>query len=129
MEQSPKGQVSVEFMILVGMVFFAFIVVGIIVSEKNIDINKQKELLLAEDMAKSLQKEIILAKEVQEGYLREFFIPSTLQGYEFLLVNSADQVAVQTQSYSIHKNIPEIVGSFQKGNNTINKTGGVIYVN
>lgn len=123
-----RGQVSIEFMAIFGFVFFVFIVISIIFLEKSTEVNKQKELLLLDDLAKSLQKEILLAAEVEDGYTRSFIIPSSIDQYNYTLITSSQEITVRTESYDIHKKIPTINGNLTKGNNTITKTQGTITI-
>ena len=123
-----RGQVAIEFMSIVGVVFFIFMIILIIFLEKSTEVNRQKELLLVDDMAKSIQKEALLAEQVGEGYQRSFVIPSSIDQYNFSIITTPGEITVKTDHYDIQKRIPNIIGNFSRGSNTITKTQGTIRV-
>ena len=128
MLNQQKAQVAIEFMSIVGIVFFVFIVLSIIFFERNVVANQQKETILTEDFAKSIQQEILLAAAVNDGYMRTFSIPSSIQQYNYSIISEGDSFTIKTTTVDISMKIPHITGNLTKGNNSINKTGGLILI-
>ncbi len=123
-----RGQVSIEFLILIGVVFFTFLVfLGIILNNTK-DLNKREELKRLDDLATKVQNELNLATSVKDGYIRQFTLPTTIDRKEYNITTSNDLITFETRAYSRSKRIPNITGSIQKGLNTITKSGGVINV-
>src|SRR3989344_5541431 len=121
LKNEKKAQVSVEFMSIIGAVLFVFIVIIIIVFQQRVEVDEQKELLLVDDLAKSIQKEVLIAAAVNNGYSRQFSIPASVDRYNFTLINSDKELVITTGNYDISKKIPKIYGNFTKGLNTIQK--------
>ena len=127
---SSKAQVSFEFLILVGMAFLVAIVfTSLALKDLNYFMN-QKENEAVKDLALKLQQEVIISSEVEDGYVRNFKIPDRLDNINYsLYVYNSSILVVQSKNGFYLVQTPKIVGSFAKGDNKINKTGGVIYIN
>lgn len=128
---NKKAQSSIELIILVGFLLFIFIVfVGQI--QKNIgDKAIEKKNILIRDIVLNVQKEIILATESSNGYYREFKIPEKLinEDYEIAIFNNFVYANTTNLKYAIAVDIPNAIGTVNKGINVIRKESGVVYVN
>lgn len=125
-----KSQVSFEFFILVGMAFLVTLVFSALSLKDLNDFRNQKENEAVKDLALKLQQEVIISSAVEDGYVRNFRIPDKLDNIDYsLLVQNSSLLIVQSKNGFYLVQIPRIVGSFAKGSNQINKTGGVIYIN
>ena len=127
-----KSQVAIEFVITIGIsVFILFLFVAII-QEETIKFNRERELVLVEDLAATLQREFIVAESVNNGYTRTFKIPDTLLGINFTVFAQSQELVVRSVHYesvaALPQNISNVI-SLKKGVNTIKKEKGVICLN
>ena len=124
-----KAQVSVEFIVLIGLAFL--IAISFVVASLNqlIEFRNQQESDAVKDLALKLQQELLLASVVEEGYVRNFDIPTQIENNDYFLTLENSTVSVQSRNAYYLVSVPSVVGNFTKGNNKINKTGGVIYIN
>ena len=127
---NSKAQVSFEFFILVGMAFLVTIVFTSLALKDLNQFRNQKESEAVKDLALKLQQEVIISSEVEDGYVRNFKIPDKLDSTNYSLnIYNSSLLVVQSKNGFYLVQVPKIVGSFAKGDNKINKTGGVIYIN
>ena len=124
-----KGQAGMEFMLLTGIVLLMFTVMLGVVADKTSEINRNKNIIAAEDYVTTVQKEINLAARVLDGYSREFYIPQRINKQEYNISIIGDEVVINTARQDFWRTVPPVVGNITKGFNTINKTNGVIYLN
>ena len=125
-----KAQVSAEFFVFLGLAFLIAIAFEIASLDQLNDFRLQKENEAVKDLALKLQQELLVASTVEDGYVRIFVIPDNLEGINYSLTtlyNSTITVKSKNSLYIV--SIPKVVGNASKGTNTINKTGGVIYIN
>ncbi len=128
-KKAQKAQVSVEFVIMTGVILVSFIIMLFIYIEQVQRISRQREVLLVEDLAFKIQKELIIAGSVIDGYYRQFIIPDTLDGVAFSITRENNTIVVESEKQIVHRRIPSVIGEPIKGANKINKTEGVIYLN
>ena len=124
-----KAQISAEFFVFLGLAFLIAIAFEIASLEQLKDFRIQKESEAVKDIALKLQKEMFVATAVEDGYRRTFKIPSTLDGINYSLTTLNSTITVQSKNTIYLVSIPKSVGNASKGNNMLNKTGGVIYIN
>ena len=124
-----KAQISAEFFVFLGLAFLIAIAFEIASLEQLKDFRIQKESEAVKDIALKLQKEMFVATAVEDGYRRTFKIPSTLDGINYSLTTLNSTITVQSKNTIYLVSIPKSVGNVSKGNNMLNKTGGVIYIN
>ena len=125
-----KAQVSAEFFVFLGLAFLIAIAFEIASLDQLNDFRLQKENEAVKDLALKLQQELLVASTVEDGYVRIFAIPDNLEGINYSLTtlyNSTITVKSKNSLYIV--SIPKVVGNASKGTNTINKTGGVVYIN
>ena len=125
-----RAQVSLEFFIFVGLAFIIAIAFELAAVDQLKDIRIQNEQDATKDLALKLQKEVLIAASVEEGYARTFTIPNKLDkniNYTLTTVNYTITVESKNSIYTV--SIPNSIGNISKGTITINKTGGVIYIN
>ena len=124
-----KAQVSSEFYIFMGIAFLVTISVSIYSFEQIRTFNFQKENEDAKDLAIKLQRELLLASTVEEGYVRNFNIPDKINNKDYtLVVQNSTLMIISDQGFFLAA-LPKSIGTFNKGSNIINKSGGVIRVN
>jgi hypothetical protein len=84
-----KAQSAIEFTILIAFMFIIFVTFFSIVGSKIIDIQKDNDRVVLEDMGEYLKSEIGLASTASNGYYREFLIPQTIGGRQYnVTINS-----------------------------------------
>ncbi|MBS3114953.1 hypothetical protein J4448_07680 [Candidatus Woesearchaeota archaeon] len=124
-----KAQVSAEFFIFLGLAFLIAIAFELASLEQLNDFRIQKENEAVKDLALKLQKELLIAAVVEDGYVRFFQIPDKLDSINYSLATKNSTITVQSKNSLYIVSIPRAIGNASKGANTINKTGGVIYIN
>ena len=123
-----KAQISNEFFVFIGLTFFIALAFEIASLDQLNDFRIQKESEEVKDIALKLQKELLIASAVEDGYFRTFVLPDNLDGIDYSLITQNSTIAVQSKNSLFIVSIPYIIGNASKGANTINKTGGVIYL-
>ena len=124
-----SAQISAEFFIFLGLAFLIAIAFEIASLEQLNNFRIQKESEAVKDLALKLQKELLTAATVEDGYVRIFEIPDKLDNINYSLTTQNSTIAVQSKNGFYLVSIPKTVGNVSKGNNKVNKTGGVIYIN
>jgi uncharacterized protein (UPF0333 family) len=123
-----KGQVALEFLVLVGISFFVFLSLMTIMFYHTQKLRDTKENQMVMDVADTIQNEINSASNVKDGYIRQFALPMNLQGKEYTITKYANRVHVSTARYQADAIVPDYIGDIHVGINTINKTGGIVYI-
>ena len=128
-KQLKLAQVSMEFIFLVGLAFMVMVVFIASTRSEFDTLRSEEERSLVKDVSVMVQQELIIASNVEDGYVRIFNVPSELDSinYDIQIINNT--LIANTSEYEYVLNVPSIVGAIQKGNNTLNKTSGVIYLN
>ncbi|MBW2996246.1 hypothetical protein KY332_03025 [Candidatus Woesearchaeota archaeon] len=119
-----------EFVFLVGLAFMVMLVFISSTRSEFSTLRSEEERSLVKDVAVMVQHELVMASNVEDGYIRIFEVPSKLDNsidYEIQIAGNI--IITNTTEYEYVLNVPSVVGDIQKGDNTINKTDGVIYLN
>jgi len=137
-----KAQSSIEVTLLIGFMFLVFNIFLLVIAERMVDVQNQKDSQLIDDMGSVIEGEITLAAGVEDGYSRIFEIPKTLKGinYSVRLINSSimgtnySELVLKyidfTKTYETVKLLPKNVeGIIDKGENSILKKDGIICLN
>ena len=124
-----KAQGAMEFLVIFGAVMFFFVLFLLAVQTNIQEKNFEKQKILAQDLALSVQNEISLASQSSDGYYREFFIPEVLLGepYEIEIVD--DRIYVHGDRIGISYKVFHVQGNIVKGVNSIKKENGIVYLN
>ena len=122
------SQLSMNFIILLGILLVTFFVFSLIYVEQMNKLSKKQEYMLIEDMANSLRKELLIAVDTTDGYHREFYIKSTLDGINYGLAINGTFLYLNTSREDILLKIPDVIGTFKDGLNRIEKKNGQIYL-
>ena len=75
------------------------------------------------DIALKMQREILIAAYVEDGYSRSFQLPENLEAINYSIRTQNSTVIIQSKKAFYSLPIPNAIGNFTKGTNTINKTG------
>lgn len=129
MGRNIKAQVSVEFIVFVGIGFIILLIFLASSIEKMNEFNTEKELILLKDAAYKVQNEIVLASIVNDGYIRTFSIPERLGTADYNISINGRTLIAQSANYDYVLQLPDANGTLAKGNNTIKKTGGIVQIN
>ena len=128
-EQLKRAQVSMEFVFLIGLAFAVMVVFIAATRSEFSTLQSEEERSLVKDVSIMVQHELVLASNVENGYIRIFEIPQKLEDIEYNISITNNTLLAATDDYEYVLNVPSVVGNLQKGDNTINKTDGVIYLN
>lgn len=136
-----KGQSAIEFTVLMGMMFLIFTVFFFAVSTKLLDIQKENEASLLEDLGNYVQNELRLAVIAEDGYFRQFQLPATIGGYDYSInittyidMNHTDVIFSYinyTEQMQYVLPVGNITGSIDKAKNTtvtVKKQNNVVIV-
>lgn len=124
-----RGQGAIEFMIVFGFMMFAAVVFIEVIQDNQTDKNKEKEIIIVQNIALDVQDEIALASESTNGYYREFNTPVNLLGKDYNITLIQNYVFVGVDDYSRTFKILNVTGNVKKGLNTIKKENGTVYLN
>ncbi len=137
-----KAQSSIEVALLIGFMFLTFNIFLLVIAQRMVDVQNQKDQVLIEDMSSVIEGEIDLAAGVEDGYSRTFEIPQTLKGinYSVTLINSTtmgtnySELVLKyinfTKTHETVKKLPKNVdGTICKGKNNIVKENGIVLFN
>ena len=126
---SKKAQVSMEFVFLIGLAFMVMVVFIASTRSEFSTLRSEEERSLLKDVSVMVQQEFIIASTVEDGYIRIFYVPQDLDGVSYTIQIVNNVLLASTEEYESVLNVPAITGDIQKGNNTINKTNSIIYLN
>ncbi len=128
---SRRGQIAIEFMIIVGaVIFFISLFLLSLQQAQEDEISKHQNIQLKE-IALTVQSEINLALKSSEGYSRQFEIPEKAGNVEYEIQIDTGVVFIKTtdERHALTLPIPEIIGDINKTQNKIEKINGIIYLN
>ena len=124
-----RGQGAIEFMIVFGFMMFAAVVFIEVIQESQSDKNKEKEIIIVQNIALDVQDEIALASESTNGYSREFTTPVNILGKDYSITLIESYVFVGVDDYSRSFKILNVSGNINKGFNIIKKENDAVYLN
>jgi len=126
-----KGQTAIEFLVLMGFLLFFFAGFFLIIQGNLGEKIQENQNLLVQDVAAAIQTEINLAWQSSEGYLRVFKISEKIGNLDYEASITEGDVYVRTTNgkYATAVSVPPVVGDLVKGENTIRKQGGLVYLN
>ena len=125
-----RSQVSMEFVFLIGLAFMVMTVFIASTRSEFDELRSEEERTLIRDAGMKVHSELVIASTVEDGYSRTFSIPAKLDDsidYDIEIINNT--LIAATDEYESVFNVPAVAGQVQKGNNSISKTNGTIYLN
>ena len=126
---SRKSQGAMEFIIIFGAVLFFFVLFFGVIQQNISDKNKEKERLVAQNIALDVQYEINLAAEASDGYSRDFTTPGNILGKDYEINISDARVYLVMEDFATSYKAVYVNGSIIKGANKIRKENGTVYLN
>jgi hypothetical protein len=128
-----RGQIAIEFLLLVGLSFAIIIILMISVFYLSEDNTTRKTYTDLMDFGRSLQQELLLASNLEDGYIRPINIPLTVNGLDFNITtgtyNSTGYLILSYKATETFFVVPSVNGSFIKGKNIIRKMNNTLYIN
>ena len=124
-----KGQVAFEFVVLVAVLFTALIIFTVFVRDNFSAVQSDTDYFKLKDVALSVKAELNLAIALEDGYQRAFFLPLTIDGLEYNISRENGFLQFSSVGTEYTVNVPPFTGNVSKGNNIIQKVGGVVEVN
>jgi hypothetical protein len=127
-----KGEISIEFIALIGFILVIFTSMIIVIGLKNKDISDSMIYSDAQKIADTVASEINTAARI-EGYYREFEIPRKIAGMENYSVNISTDfrfVQVKWDNKNEMSNIvtENVSGTINPGLNKIRNEEGMIII-
>jgi len=126
-----KSQAANEFMMLLSMALLFMMLILYGVSQEMRSLAIRKEAYAIKDVGFFVQNELFYAAVVKDGYSREFEVPTYHNGVDYKVsINGNFLLLESVKSTQVWEfPIPKVNGNIQKGMNSINRTGGEIYLN
>lgn len=127
-----KAEISVEFVVFIGILLTFFVFFFGIIGAKTRDINESTVFANAQSIADKIADEINIATRF-EGYYREFYIPQKLVNgntYSITFYKDLRLVEVKWDGKNVMSTLvtENISGSINLGSNKIRNEGGVIII-
>ena len=124
-----NGQVAMEFVLLVMLAFMILVVFSAVSREQYKNIRKESEYAALKDVVGMFQSEINTAYGVADDYKRIFFAPDDVEGYDYTIIVVDSYLIGESENFEVGMRIPPIQGNVTKGNNTIMRKGGAVFLN
>jgi len=126
-----KGQTAIEFLILVMTLLFLFVILFYAVNERVSDLKMEKLAVSLNELALSVQEEINLAESSTDGYMREFFLPQNVNGYDYTaeIIEGYIYIKTNDEKNAVALPVAPVLGDVQIGSNLIRKENDVITLN
>ncbi|MFC1648964.1 hypothetical protein ACFL1B_05935 [Nanoarchaeota archaeon] len=126
-----KGQVSLEFVVL--MVFMLVLFTGLFVALQGrmLAMRELKDMQTMQQLGNLVENEVRLAYLVGDGYERQFFVPVTLNGksYDIRVDDQWDLIVAHHDLEHIAFLENQVTGAVQKGNNIVKNVHGQVELN
>ena len=123
-----KSQAAMEFILLLAILLGIFLVFFIKITDEAVNISKEKEYEIVKDIAHMIQVEITSSFYLENGYRRTIILPETMEGINYSLNITNDNIVVTSRNHEYVLYIPPINGTITKGNNSIIKENDTLYV-
>lgn len=126
-----KGQGAIEFIILVGFIFFIFVAFLLAIRVNISDKTRESVDLEVKEIALIVQDEIALAAESSDGYYRNFELPVRVANRDYEVNVTGGLVFVRTVDgrHALSLSVLNVTGDVQRGNNIIRKVNGSVILN
>ena len=126
---NKNAQGAIEFIIIFGAILFFFVLFLGIIQGNFSEKNKEKVVLVAQNVALDAREEINLAAESSNGYSRDFVLPENILGEDYELNVSEGRVYLRMKEFATSYKVFNVTGYFVKGLNKIRKEDGQVYLN
>ncbi|MCX8146994.1 MAG: hypothetical protein N3D84_00835, partial [Candidatus Woesearchaeota archaeon] len=132
MKKLTKSQSSVEFVVLSSIVLLFFVGLFAVISDRMLNIQETKSTNEVEDIVEIIKSEVQMASTSMDGYSRKFFLPETINGFNYTmrLLNDSTFILLykdKRYEYFIPGNLTKD-SYIYKGENLIMKTAGMVRI-
>ena len=110
-------------------IFLFFVLFMLVLQENSKNKNFEKESILANNIALSVQDEINLAFDSPSGYYRQFSIPQNLLGKSYNIILQDNIVYINADKIGISYKVMPVNGTIKKGLNVIRKEDDEVFLN
>lgn len=126
-----RGQSSIEFVLILGVVLFFFTVILISVQMAIGDKTEERRNEILYDSVRGLQQEVTFAEETGDGYERVFLLPQKILNvdYEISINDGFAYGSTIDGLHALSLPVGNVSGQPNKGLNTIRKRDGLVYLN
>ena len=126
-----SGQVSSEFLILVGVIILLTMLFLAHTAEDIKFALHRKQQQALRDIGLSAQQELITAAAMRDGYRREFSLPEKHNEIDYSIAITGTTLVVITADTAGEQSffVPQVIGNIKKGGNLLRKEHGTIYLN
>ena len=126
-----KAQSSIEFMITIGAMLVIFIAISLSIYAKISQETNEKREAEINELALNIQNEIKVASGANDGYIRTFTIPNKIIGLDYDITITEGLIYIKTADdrHALAVPVQEVTGNIQIGDNSIRKSGTIIYLN
>ena len=128
-----KSQISLEFIILIGMGFIFFMGLLLVIYQLTSQKQSQSDYDLFYDLAKSIQQELITVSDAEPGLIVVYEIPPaemnyTVDKHSYALTNTNNSITLSYDEGTVNLPAPALNGSLRIGSNTLRNIDGVVYI-
>lgn len=90
-EHVKRGQTSLEFMFLIGFMFIIFAIFFIVIQERTIQVQQQRDYISLKEINNIIKSEIRTAQFFDNGYTTNFSLPPLIYGRQYIINISEDR--------------------------------------
>lgn len=126
-----KGQVAIEFLMMVSIAIFIFISIMLVLQMNLQERMLKRNEVEIKNLAFHIKDEIDLAHAASEGYYRKFYIPKKIgnRGYSAEIIEELIYIVSNDNKNAIAISIKEVNGDLNISKNIIYKKQGEVYLN
>jgi len=121
-----KSQVSMQFLVMLSIVFVFFVIFVAGFAERYRDIRAEKERTAIKDLVLKVHDEIAIAHNLGDGYARNFTLPPRVEGVNYTVSLSNSFVTAVSENAEYSTAVAPVSGTLRKGSNRITKSFGVV---
>ena len=126
---SKKSQISLEFIIFLGLASFIGIIFTLMSISEARNIGITKEAVLIKEVAHKIKSEVNLASVSLDGYVRSFTLPEKINNKLYNAEIKNNTLTVSTEGSAYHLKILNATGNIKIGKNYIKRTNGLVQIN
>lgn len=125
-----KGQSSIEFVMILGILFFMFMAIFAVIQGRMNSVARERSMVMLDQIGNVVRQEVMLAGSARGQYVREFYLPELMGGYNYSIMSNQAEIAIRLgdSDYVIFLN-QNITGPMRKGKNIIRNLDGNITLN
>src|SRR3989344_9466091 len=129
--KSERGQLSIEFIMIIGAAMFFFVALFAVFNSILSDRADTRTNEYFFEFAESIRQEIVLAHEASDGYERSFLLPETINKryYDMEIEGSWIIMKSDDERVSLALSVLNVTGDLQMGTNIIRNVNGEVFLN